>query len=66
MIRIWNSAYFSQTCDERFVSLDDVNIVTQKICSFTSAPYILFEHPDFPLGALRADYNGDHWSCDLD
>ena len=52
MIRIFNSAYFSQTGDERFVPLDEVNIVTQKICEFTSAPYILFEHKDFPLGAL--------------
>ena len=66
MIRIWNSAYYNQTGDERYVSLDDVNVVTQKICSSSSAPYILFEHPDFPLGALRADYNGEHWSCDLD
>lgn len=66
MIRIFNSAHFRETGDERFVSLDDVNIVTQKICEFTSAPYILFEHKDFPLGALRAEYNGEHWSCDLD
>ncbi len=66
MIRIWNSAFFKHTEDERFVSLDEVNIVTQKICEFTGAPYILFEHKDFPLGALKAVYDGKYWDCDLD
>jgi len=62
MIRVFNSA----VPGERWIALDDVNIVTQNICPVQSSPYILFEHEDYPLGALRAEYNGQHWSCDLD
>ena len=62
MIRIFNSA----VPGVRWLSLDEVNIVTQNICHVYSSPYILFEHEDYPLGSLRADYNGEHWSCDLD
>jgi hypothetical protein len=62
MIRIFNSS----VPGERWISLDEVNVVTQKICPVQSSPYILFEHNDYPLGALRAEYNGEHWSCDLD
>ena len=29
-------------------------------------PYMLFEHKDFPLGALRAEFDGEDWACDLD
>ena len=65
MIRVFNSATYRFDPSERFISLDEVNIVTQKICSFSGAPYILFEHKDFPLGSLRAEYNGEHWSCDM-
>jgi len=50
MIRVFNSATYRFDPSERFISLDEVNIVTQKICSFSGAPYILFEHKDFPLG----------------
>ena len=50
---------------ERHLRLDEVNVVTQKICQFTSAPYILFEHEDYPLGALRAEFDGSIWQCDL-
>lgn len=66
MIRVFNSAFFHQTGDERFIPLDEVNIVSQKICQWTSAPYILFEHRDFPLGALRAEFDGTYWQCDMD
>ena len=66
MIRIFNSAHYHQTGEERFINLCDVNVVTQGICEWTSAPYILFEHPDFPLGALRAEYKDNNWECDLD
>ena len=66
MIRVFNSATYRFDPSERFIPLDEVNIVSQKICSFSGAPYILFEHKDFPLGALRAEYNGEHWSCDMD
>jgi|TARA_B100000900_G_scaffold371221_1_gene350317 hypothetical protein len=61
MIRIFNST----VPGEREIPLDEVNIVTQKIGLY-GEPYILFEHPDFPLGALKAEYNGTFWSCDLD
>jgi len=61
MIRIFNSAIPG----ERWLSLDEVNIVTQKICPVYSSPYILFEHSDYPMGSLKAEYNGEHWSCDL-
>jgi hypothetical protein len=63
MIHIFNSAY--RDSDVRKIPLDEVNIVTQNI-SVYGKPYILFEHKDYPLGALQAIYNGEHWSCDLD
>jgi hypothetical protein len=61
MIRIFNSAIEG----ERLIPLDEVNIHVQKIDPYTSAPYILFEHKDFPLGALSASFDGDVWQCDL-
>jgi len=64
MIKIFNSAYSNS--EVRNIALDEVNIVTQAINSYTGAPYILFEHKDYPLGALMAQYNGSVWSCDLD
>ena len=62
MIKIFNSAY--RDTEARLVELDEVNIVTQKIDMY-GAPYILFEHKDFPLGALSATYDGRFWQCDL-
>ena len=62
MIKVFNSAY--RDSEARFIPLDEVNIVTQKINSF-GAPYILFEHDDYPLGALSAEFNGSEWECDL-
>jgi hypothetical protein len=64
MIRIFNSAY-GRNSAERLLELDEVNIVSQKI-NYMGRPYILFEHKDYPLGALRAEYDGEVWSCDLD
>ena len=49
---------------ERFLALDEVQIHTQKI-DYNGAPYILFEHKDYPLGALSATFDGTYWSCDL-
>ena len=61
MIRI-----FTQGLEgERWLSLDEVNIVTQGICPVFSSPYILFEHSDYPLGALKAEFTGSQWDCDL-
>ena len=64
MIKVFNSAYGPSSA-ERLIPLDEVNIVTQKI-SYDGKPYILFEHKDYPLGALMASYDGEYWSCDLD
>ena len=60
MIRIFNSAIKG----ERLIPLDEVNIQTQNI--HNGVPYILFEHKDFPLGALNATFDGTYWQCDLD
>ena len=64
MIRIFNSAY--RDSQERWIPLDEVNIVTQGICPVFSSPYILFEHSDYPLGALKAEFKDNRWECDLD
>ena len=64
MIRIFNSAY-GRNSDSREIPLDEVNIVTQKI-DYNGAPYSLFEHKDFPLGALSATFDGSYWQCDMD
>ena len=63
MIRVFNSAYRNN--DERFIPLSEVNVVLQKICEWTSKPYILFEHDDYPLGALRAEFDGTYWQADM-
>ena len=65
MIKVFNSAYRESIQQPKMIPLDEVNIVSQKICQWTSAPYILFEHRDYPLGALRAEFDGTYWSCDL-
>ena len=64
MIRIFNSAYGNS--EAREIPLSEVNIVTQKINCYTGAPYILFEHKDFPLGSLMAQFDGSVWQCDMD
>jgi len=51
--------------DYRYISIGEVNIKDQNISVF-GKPYILFEHGDYPLGALMAFYDGTHWQCDLD
>ena len=62
MIKIHNRGY--GTGEARYLELDEVNIVTQNI--HNGRPYILFEHKDYPLGALRAEFDGEYWDCDLD
>jgi hypothetical protein len=62
MIKIFNSAY---PAEARFLSLDEVEIRSQKM-DYNGRPYILFDHPDFPLGSLRAEFDGAQWACDLD
>ena len=63
MIKIHNRAY--RNSEARYLQLDEVNIVSQKI-DYNGAPYILFEHVDYPLGALSATFDGEYWDCDLD
>ena len=63
MIKVFNSAYLSTT--PRYLELDEVNIVSNKI-DYMGRPYILFEHNDYPGGALRAEFRNDVWECDLD
>ena len=63
MIKIFNSAYSNS--GERYIALNEVEIRSQKIDS-NGKPYILFDHKDFPLGSLRAEFDGAHWACDLD
>lgn len=66
MIKVFNSAYRESIEQPKMIPLDEVNIVTQKIDPFTAAPYILFEHKDYPLGGLYAWFDGEVWDCDLD
>ena len=62
MIRVWNSAY--RNSSERFIPLDEVNVVTMKM-DYDGRPYMIFEHRDFPLGGLRAEFIDNVWDCDL-
>jgi hypothetical protein len=64
MIKVHNRGY--GTGEARYIPLSEVNIHTQKICEFTGAPYIIFEHEDYPLGSLSATFDGTYWDCDLD
>jgi hypothetical protein len=63
MIKIHNRGF--NTGEARFLQLDEVNIVSQKI-DYMGKPYILFEHKDYPLGELAATFDGEYWDCDLD
>lgn len=62
-ICIFNSA--RRDSERRWISVDDVNVVTMKM-DYDNRPYVMFEHVDFPLGALRADFKDGNWYCDLD
>ena len=61
-ICIFNSAY--RDSEKRWISVDDVRVVTMKM-DYDNRPYMMFEHVDFPLGALRADFMDGNWYCDL-
>ena len=43
MIRIFNSATFRFDNSERFIPLEEVNVVSMKM-DYNGAPYLLFEH----------------------
>jgi hypothetical protein len=62
-ICIFNSAY--RESQKRWISVDDVNVVTMKM-DYLNRPYMLFEHKDYPLGALCATFQDGNWYCDLD
>ena len=61
MIKVFTTGFEG----ERFLQLDEVNIVTQKMDLY-GRPYILFEHKDYPGGGLYATFDGELWLCDLD
>ena len=61
-ICIFNSAY--RDSEKRWISVDDVRVVTMKM-DYDNRPYMMFEHSDFPLGGLRADFKDGNWYCDL-
>lgn len=50
---------------ERRLKMNEVKIHTMQMDK-QGKPYLLFEHKDFPLGKLRADFDGEDWACDLD
>ena len=65
MIKVFNSAYTGKFQEPKWLPMDEVNVVTMKM-DYDGKPYMLFEHADYPLGALRANFRNDTWECDLD
>jgi hypothetical protein len=65
MIKVFNSAYTGSIEAPKWLPMDEVNVVTMKM-DYDGKPYMLFEHRDYPLGALRAIFRNDVWECDLD
>ena len=65
MIRIFNSASYLDSPQERLIPLEEASIIEQKIDA-KGRPFIFFEHKDYPLGGLRAWFDGTYWQCDLD
>lgn len=62
-ICIFNSAY--RDSKRRWIPMQEVNVIEMKM-DYNNVPYILFEHRDYPLGALRATFMDNQWYCDLD
>ena len=65
MIKVFNSAYTGSIEAPKWLPMDEVNVVTMKM-DYDGKPYMLCEHRDYPLGALRANFRNDVWECDLD
>ena len=65
MIKVFNSASRESIQNPKIIPLSEVNVVEQNMCMYTGRPQILFEHKDYPLGALVAEYRNDEWECDL-
>jgi hypothetical protein len=51
--------------ESQFLNTDDVTIQKTDL-TVEGRPYIMFEHENYPLGALMAVYDGKFWQCDLD
>ena len=64
MIKVFNSAYNESIEAPKWLPLDEVNVVTMKL-DYNGAPYMLFEHTDYPGGALMAQFRNNEWECDL-
>jgi len=62
-IRIFNSAW--SKCDEVLIDTEEVTVQKHGLTT-QGKPYIMFEHNNYPLGALMAMYDGTYWQCDLD
>ena len=67
MIKVFNSAYRDEAGNytTRNYALADVRILRTDL-DYMGRPYLMFEHKDYPLGPLRAEFNGEFWACDLD
>ena len=64
MIKVFNSAYKND--DHKMIPLTEVSVCEQAM-DYRGHPYIMFEHKDYPLGALRAEFDSKEalWLCDL-
>ena len=63
-IRIFNSAYGIDS-DEVLIDTEEVTVQKHGLTT-QGKPYIMFEHNNYPLGALMVMYDGTYWQCDLD
>jgi hypothetical protein len=61
MIHVFNSS----RPGERMLPKQELQILEMNLDK-QNRPYILFKHPDYPQGALRAEFDGEYWACDLD
>lgn len=65
-VRIFNSAYMNEEGNHaRYIPVDEVKVISINMDMY-GKPYMFFEHKDYPLGSLKADFDGHFWQCDLD
>jgi len=62
MINIFNSA---NPGSQRVLSVDEVTVRAVRLNS-QGEPYMVFSHPDYPLGDLSAEFRDGAWQCDMD
>ena len=67
MIRVFNTGTWSHALNRevREIEMSEVNVEVMSM-EHDGSPYIIFSHPDFPLGSLKATYDGVYWQCDMD